>query len=87
MMIFAAAFSVNAAAIQQTTVVEQQEKEKINPEDLPEAVQSALKGDSYQEWSISEAYFIKSSEQYEVQLKKDEETKTVKFDKDGKVVD
>lgn len=66
--------------------VTQDDKEKIKAEDLPEAVKTTLNGDEYTGWLIQSAHKYKSKDQYEVELKKGAETKTVKLDKDGKVV-
>ncbi len=61
-----------------------QEKTEIKAESLPEAVKKTLAGDDYKGWEISKAYTAK--EGYEVELKKGTETKTIKLDKDGKVI-
>ena len=61
-------------------------REKIKAEDLPETVKTTLNGDEYTGWLIQSAYKIKSKDQYEVELKKGAETKTVKLDKDGKII-
>ncbi len=62
------------------------EKVKIKKEDLPEAVRTALAGNDYNGWEIHEAYMYKEAGTYEVELKKGEEKKTVKLDKEGKVI-
>lgn len=67
-------------------VVVQDEKVKITENELPEAVKSTLKGEDYQEWSVNAVYHLKNADQYEVELTKEAETKTLKFDKDGKLV-
>jgi hypothetical protein len=64
----------------------QEDKVKIQEDTLPEAVKKALKGDEYKDWTVSAAYLIKSADQYEIELKKGAETKTVKLDKEGKVL-
>jgi hypothetical protein len=61
-----------------------QEKMEIKADALPEAVKKTLASDEYKGWEVSKAYDAKGT--YEVELKKGAETKTVKFDKDGKVV-
>jgi hypothetical protein len=66
--------------------VQQDDKEKIKPEELPEAVKTTLNGDEYKGWLVQTAYRIKSKDIYEVEVKKGAETKTIRFDKDGKVV-
>lgn len=67
----------------------QDEKKPVKVEELPDAVKSTLAGDEYKEWMAEEAFHVKpatGSEHYEIKLKKGEESKTVKLDKDGKVV-
>lgn len=61
-----------------------QEKTEIKADALPEAVKKTLAGDEYKGWEVSKAYEARGT--YEVELKKGAETKTVKLDKDGKVV-
>jgi len=65
--------------------VQQGEKVKIKSEELPEAVKKSLEAQEYRGWMISSAY--KAGDTYEVELKNGAETKTVKFNKDGKKVD
>jgi hypothetical protein len=69
-----------------TMTVTQDDREKIKAEDLPEAIKTTLNGDEYTGWLIQSAYKIKSKDQYEVELKKGAETKTVKLDKEGKII-
>lgn len=67
----------------------QDEKKPVKVEELPDAVKAALSGDDYKEWKPEEAFWVKpasGAEYYEIKLKKGEEAKTVKLDKDGKVV-
>ncbi|HTH56011.1 MAG TPA: hypothetical protein VL728_08180 [Cyclobacteriaceae bacterium] len=61
-----------------------QEKTEVKAADLPDAVKKTLASDDYKGWEIAKAYLAK--EIYEVELKKGTETKTVKLDKDGKIV-
>jgi hypothetical protein len=70
-----------------TTSVVFDEKVKIKKEELPEAALTALASTDFQGWEISEAYKWKEAGTYEVEMKKGEEKKTVKLDKDGKIVD
>jgi hypothetical protein len=87
---FVACGSVVNAGTKSVTPIEiskmQEEKVKIKPEEVPEAVKTAIKED-YQGWEISVAYKYTLKENFEVELKKDTETKTVKFDKEGNVID
>ncbi|AYB34809.1 MAG TPA: hypothetical protein VIU12_18675 [Chryseolinea sp.] len=72
-------------AVAAPTEVQQGEKVKIKSEELPEAVKKSLEAQEYRGWMISSAY--KAGDVYEVELKNGAETKTVKFNKDGKKVD
>lgn len=62
------------------------EKVKIKPEELPDAVKTALSAPDYTGWQISQAYKITDQDAYEVELKNGAEVKVVKFDKDGKIM-
>ena len=87
---FAQAQTSTEATTTTTTVATketQEEKVKIKPEDLPEAVKKSLDSEDYRGWLISAAYEIKSKNQFEVELKNGAETKTLVIDKDGKKVD
>lgn len=67
----------------------QDEKKEVKVEELPDAVKATLASDEYKEWQAQKAYMVKpgtGAEYYEIELKKGEEAKTVKLDKDGKVV-
>ena len=68
-------------------VAPQDGKEKIKAEDLPEAVKKSLEAQEYKGWLINTAYHVKSTDSYEVELKNGAETKTLKFDKEGKKVE
>ena len=82
----------DAPAVQETPAVQdapaaqdQDDKTKIKSEELPEAVKKALEAQEYRGWLIDAAYHVKSTDSYEVQLKNGAETKSVKFDKEGKI--
>jgi hypothetical protein len=62
----------------------QDDKAKIKAEELPEAVKKSLEAQEYKGWLINAAYHVKSTDSYEVELKNGAETKTLKFDKEGK---
>jgi hypothetical protein len=75
-----------APAVQEApAAADQDEKTKIKSEELPEAVKKALEAQEYRGWLIDAAYHVKATDSYEVQLKNGAETKTVKFDKEGKI--
>lgn len=72
-----------------TTVIAEQSKVAVRPEDLPEAVKSTLSG-SYSEWKVTSAYLVTkddNSQYYEVNIKRAEETSTLNLDKYGKKID
>lgn len=73
-----------SATSEESAVAPQDDKVKIKAEELPQTVKSALEGEEYRGWLINAAYHHKSKDIYEVELKNGAETKTVKFDKDGK---
>lgn len=92
LLAFAASFTVVNAAIsvlpdQSTTITLQDERVKINPEELPDAVKAALNSEDYTGWQISAAYKYTGKDMYEVELKNGDEVATVKFDKDGKKIE
>ncbi|OJV17672.1 MAG: hypothetical protein BGO21_01290 [Dyadobacter sp. 50-39] len=71
------------------TVIAEQSKVAVRPEDLPEAVKSTLSG-SYAEWKVSSAYLVTrddNSQYYELNIKRAEETFTLNLDKYGKKID
>ncbi len=71
-------------------VVALQEKVAVKPEDLPEAVKTALAGDAYKGWEVTGAFLVTKEDKtqyYEIAVKKGEETATVNLDKDGKKVE
>lgn len=82
--------TVNANNKQGVVVVQQQdEKMPVKVEELPDAVKATLATDDYKEWKAEKAFHVKpatGAEHFEIELKKGEEAKTVKLDKDGKVV-
>jgi ribosomal protein L21E len=83
--------AVSAATAQRlTTPVSQDqadEKVKIKVEELPDAIKTALASDSYKGWSADAAFYNKTKDNYEVQVKKGTETKTLKFSKDGNIIE
>src|SRR5918993_385349 len=72
------------AATEAVAPADQDDKTKIKSEELPEGVKKSLEAQEYRGWLIDAAYHVKSTDSYEVELKNGAETKTVKFDKEGK---
>jgi len=90
-ILFASASMVNATTVTSpASVMIIQEKVEIKPEELPDAVKSALAAEPYNAWQVQRAFMVPDGEganYYEVTLSKGEETSTAAFDKDGKVIE
>lgn len=68
-----------------TTVTDQKDdRVKIKKEELPQAALKTLEGDAFKGWSVTNSYKTKTGE-YEVDLKKGDNTQTITFNKDGTV--
>lgn len=82
-----ATLAVQANAQVETTAQQAQET-PVKPEELPEAVKTALAGDTYKGWTATAATMVKNgaTEYYKIELSKDQEKQTVNLDKDGKAV-
>jgi len=64
----------------------QDTKTQIEVTALPEAVRQTLASEDYAGWEVTAAWQVKSAaaEYYEIQMRRGEETATLKLDKDGK---
>ncbi|MBE9602964.1 hypothetical protein [Pedobacter sp. MC2016-24] len=75
--------SIPVVAYQDSTT-----KTPVELKDLPEAVQTTLKGDTVKDWTPTAAFLVTNadkSEYYLINVKKGEETGSLKIDKEGKV--
>jgi len=82
------AATADQAAAQQAQA-QQDAKTKIEINALPDAVKNTLASDTYKEWTASAAWQTANEAGevlYVVEMKKGEETTTVKVDSNGKVV-
>jgi len=87
LVLLAGAVQPSFAARRSAIVISvQDELAKITTDDLPDAVKQTLASVDYQHWAVEEAYHNKTKDHYELKLKKEAETKTLKFSKDGKVI-
>jgi hypothetical protein len=79
-------FTVQANAA--TAVFQDATETPVKPEELPEAVKTALSGDAYKDWSIASASHVKDAngEYYKVTLTKGQDKQEVKLNKDGQAV-
>jgi hypothetical protein len=88
---------VSFATVEASNVIEPigvvaslQDKVAVKPEELPEAVKTALAGDAYKGWEVTGAYLVTKedkSQYYEIAVKKGQETASINLDKDGKKVE
>ncbi|WP_256004604.1 MULTISPECIES: hypothetical protein [Pedobacter] len=84
--------SVKANDIKNPVIVAVQDsttKTPVELKDLPEAVQKTLQSDPVKEWTPTEAFLITNADKttyYLINVKKEEETGSLKIDKDGKVI-
>jgi len=87
---------ISSASFAQTTnapvqapsvaATQQEEKVKVDPAALPEAVKKTLAGDAYKGWQATTAWTSKSRQDlYTVELKNADKTQTIKISKDGTV--
>lgn len=69
----------------------QDDKVRIQPEDLPESVQNAIENEgddaSYAGWQIDEVFHYTKTDVYEVRLTQGAESKILKFDAEGNVIE
>jgi hypothetical protein len=87
LVLFAGALQTTFAVTPATVVVAlQDELVKITTDELPEAVKKTLASADYKGWAVEEAYHNKTKDQYELKVKKEVETKTLKFSQDGKEI-
>ncbi len=62
----------------------------VELKDLPEPVQKTLQSDTVKEWTPTAAFLVTNADKstyYLINVKKGEETGSLKIDKDGKVVE
>lgn len=84
--------TVNASEVKINPIVSVQDsvvKTPIKLEELPEAVLNTLKSDPYKSWTPTAAFSVKdgSKNYFQIDVKKEEETSSIKLDKDGKPVE
>lgn len=74
-----------------TTITTQADTTKtpVKLEDLPDPVKETLKSDKVKEWTATEAFLVKEgeAEYYLIHVRKEEQTGSLKIDKDGKVIE
>ena len=76
--------------IQMVSVQDSVIKTPVKLEELPEAVKTTLKNDTYKTWTPTAAFHVKESatkEYFLIEVKKEAEAGSIKLDKDGKPVE
>ncbi|NBA86393.1 hypothetical protein GVN16_11500 [Emticicia sp. CRIBPO] len=68
--------------------VSQFDKTPVKPEDLPAPIKTVLASEAFKGWEVTTAYLVSEdgTEYYEVNLTKGPDRQTVKFDKNGKIL-
>lgn len=69
-----------------TTVSVDDEKVEIKFDELPQAVKTTWGTDAYKGWEVVKVWHNKTKDIYEIEAKNATETKTLKFDKEGKEI-
>lgn len=85
--------SVKASEIKNPVVVAVQQdsttKTPVELKDLPEAVQKTLQSEPVKAWTPTAAFLVTNADKssyYQVDVKKEQETGSLKIDKDGKII-
>jgi len=91
---FAGLSAANASELKKVTPVmvtvqDSVIKTPIKLEELPEAIKTTLKTEPYSAWTPTAAFSVKegTKEWFQVDVKKEEQVGSLKFDKDGKPVE
>jgi hypothetical protein len=82
--------SENLYQITQDDMTQHSNAEEVTFEDLPDAVQTALKDEKYSNWTVNKINKEPKEDgtaQYSVEFNADGETQTVKFDESGNEVE
>ncbi len=84
--------AVNASNVNKTEIVAVQDtlvKTPIKLEELPEAIKTILKTDPYKNWTPTAAFSVKDGDKsyYQVDVKKEEEVGSLKFNAEGKPIE
>ena len=91
---FAGLTTVKASEIKVKTAIHTLQdsvtKTPVEVKDLPDAVKTTLAGDKYKDWVPTAVFLVTKadkSEHYQVDVKKQEETASLKIGKDGAVIE
>ncbi|WEK18848.1 MAG: hypothetical protein P0Y49_18900 [Candidatus Pedobacter colombiensis] len=91
---FAGLTTVKASDIKVPVAINAQQdsvtKTPVEVKDLPDAVKTTLASDKYKAWAPTAAFLVTKadkSEHYQIDVKKQEETASLKIGKDGVVIE
>ncbi len=79
-------YASNTVSTTAVSVMNDDEKTVVKPEELPDPIKKTLAADEYKGWAIQSAALVKSAtaSHYEVSVANEKkETKTLKFDEKG----
>jgi len=80
--------NTNIQPVAIVTLADSVQKAPIKLEALPDPIKTVLSSDVFKTWVPSTAFAVTAgtTQYYEVDVKKGTETKALKFDKDGKII-
>jgi len=80
--------NINNATAVVTSQTDTAKKTPVKLDALPDPIKTVLTSDVFKTWVPTEAYSVTAgtTQYFEVDVKKGTETKALKFDKDGKIV-
>ena len=90
---FAGVASVQASEVKTPVMITVQDsttKTPVKLEELPDAVKATLQSDKYKEWVPTTAFLVTTADKtewYQIDVKKGEETASLKVGKDGVVIE
>lgn len=81
--------SVNKVEVEMVSVKDSVVKTPIELSALPDAIKTVLQTDPYKAWTPTAAFSVKDGDKsyFQVDVKKEEETASLKFDAEGKPVE
>ena len=81
--------SVNKVEVEMVSVKDSVVKTPIELSALPDAIKTVLQTDPYKAWTPTAAFSVKDGDKsyFQVDVKKEEETASVKYDAEGKPVE
>ena len=79
--------SVTAVDLVNGATLQQEERTQIDVSEIPSTITEAIAKGEYKDWFITNAYVLKPSGNYEVELAKGDEVLVLKYDAEGNLVE